>query len=391
MNAIRAVFTKEVRENLRQRRTVLGALLYGPLMGPLFFAVMLTVMISMHENNAHKPLEIPVAGASNAPNLIADLKGAGLVPMPLTASPEQMIRTRQAKVVLSIPGNYADLAGQGKPAEVDLYFDSSRRHVSTTLARVRGLLKQWSQQHGALRLLARGIAPQVATPLVVASRDESTPQSRAGRFLSFLPYFFVIALFYGGMYLANDLTAGERERQSLEPLFANPVARWRILVGKLAAVSVFALASLVICLIGTAVVVRLVPTASLDVALDLGARFCAFSLLLYLPLAALIAVAQTVLAAFAKSYREAQSYLQIMMVVLIIPSALMSMVPIKASMWMYLVPVMGQQLGVSQLLRGDMPSVLQVLCILVGSIAATVLLGWVTARVYRSERLAISS
>lgn len=391
MNAIGAVFTKEVRENLRQRRTVLGALLYGPLIGPLFFAMMLTVMISMHESNAHKPLEIPVAGAQNAPNLIADLKGDGLVPMPLTSSPEQMIRTRKAKVVLSIPDNYADLARQGKPAEVDLYFDSSRRHVMTTVGRVRDLLQQWSKQRSGLRLLARGIAPQVATPLAVASRDQSTPHSRAGRFLSFLPYFFVIALFYGGMYLANDLTAGERERQSLEPLFANPVARWRILVGKLGAVCLFALASLVICLIGTTVVVHLVPTASLEVALDLGARFCAFSLLLYLPLAALIAVAQTVLAAFAKSYREAQSYLQIMMIVLIIPSALMSMVPIKASLWMYLVPVMGQQLGVSQLLRGDMPSALQVLCVFAGSVVATLLLGWITARIYLSERLAISA
>ncbi|HET7267089.1 MAG TPA: ABC transporter permease, partial [Oleiagrimonas sp.] len=90
-------------------------------------------------------------------------------------------------------------------------------------------------------------------------------------------------------------------------------------------------------------------------------------------------------------YREAQSYLQIMMIVLIIPSALMSMVPIKASLWMYLVPVMGQQLGVSQLLRGEVPSVLQVVCILAGSTVVTLVLGWVTARVYRSERLAISA
>lgn len=391
MNAMIAVFIKETRENLRERRTVLGALLYGPLIGPVFFALMLGMMISMLQGHANQPLKIPVAGVANAPGLIASLKGKGLVPMPLTASPERMITSRQAKVVLSIPSDYTDLASKGKPAQVDLYYDSSQRGVHATIARIKALLKAWSSRRVALRLLARGIAPGVATPLIVADRDQATPQSLAGRFLSFFPYFFVIALFYGGMYLANDLTAGERERQSLEPLFANPVARWHILVGKLGTVCAFALASLIICLIGTAIVVRLVPTGSLNVALDLGVRFGAFSLLLYLPLATLIAVGQTLVAAFAKSYREAQSYLQIMMIVLVIPSALMSFVPIKAQAWMYLVPVLSQQLGVTELLRGETPSALQVLFCLVGSFAATVILGWVTARVYRTERLAISA
>lgn len=89
MNAMVAVFVKEVRENLRERRTVLGALLYGPLIGPFLFVLMLGLMISMQQSNASKPLKIPVAGASHAPNLIADLEGKGLVPMPLTASPQK--------------------------------------------------------------------------------------------------------------------------------------------------------------------------------------------------------------------------------------------------------------------------------------------------------------
>ncbi len=242
-----------------------------------------------------------------------------------------------------------------------------------------------------MRLVARGISPTVVSPLVVAQRDLSTPQSRAGRFLAFVPYFFIVALFTGGMYLANDLTAGERERKSLEPLFANPVARWRILVGKLCTVSAFAFASLVICLVAIVVVVRFIPADSLDITLDLGVRFAAVSLLLLIPLVTLVSVAQTLLAAFAKSYREAQSYLQIMMIVLIIPSMLMSFMPMKPQPWMYLVPVMGQQLGITQLMRGAMPSVLQVVLCLAGSVAATLVLGAVTLRVYHSERLAISA
>lgn len=391
MSAILTVLRKEIRENLRDRRTLLSALLYGPLIGPCLFVLMLGMMIVTQQNNAGKPLEIPVAGADHAPALMTELRQHGLVPVPLRDTPVAMINSHRADVVLRIPSSYAGQWRQGRPAEVELYYDSTQRGVHTTIARVQGLLTSWSRTQGMLRLLARGIAPETVSPLVVANRDQATSTSRAARFLSFLPYFYMIALFYGGMYLANDLTAGERERQSLEPLFANPVARWRILVGKLGAVCAFALASLLICLIGIAVVVRLVPAGQLDVTLDLGVGFCAFSLLLLLPLATLIAVAQTLVAAFARSYREAQSYLQIMMVVLIIPSILMSFVPMKVTSWMYLVPVMGQQLGITELLRGDTPGLVPVLSCLVGSSVATLVLGWITAYVYRSERLAISA
>src|SRR5699024_9818144 len=115
-------------------------------------------------------------------------------------------------------------------------------------------------------------------------------------------------------------------------------------------------------------------TRSLHIALDLGVKFCALGTLLYLPLATLVAVAQTLVAAFAKSYREAQSYLQVMMIVLIIPSAWMSFMPIQSRPWMYLVPVTGQQLGVGQLLRGHTPATPQIVLCLAGSIAATLIL-----------------
>src|SRR6185437_2047868 len=193
----------------------------------------------------------------------------------------------------------------------------------------------YSGQQGALRLLARGLSPGLAAPVAVSERDQSTPQSRAGRILSFLPYFFVIAIYIGGMYLAIDLTAGERERQSLEPLFANPVARWRILVGKLGAISAFSLASLVLTVIAFVIAGGFLPTAKLGMSFDLGAGFVADAILLELQL----------IAAFAKSYREAQTYLGFLMIVPIIHSALMAVLQVKAAHWMYAVPLLGQQLG----------------------------------------------
>ena len=391
MKSAITVFWKEVRENLRDKRTVFSALIYGPLIGPVMFVVLMNVVISHEMSKAEGPLKVPVIGAEYAPNLIDALKQQGLEPQPPIADPDKAVRDRDADVVLRIPADYGKAWTRGEPAQVEVIYDASQMGSGTPTNRLEGMLKQYSGQQGALRLLARGLSPGLAAPVAVSERDQSTPQSRAGRILSFLPYFFVIAIYIGGMYLAIDLTAGERERQSLEPLFANPVARWRILVGKLGAISAFSLASLVLTVIAFVIAGGFLPTAKLGMSFDLGAGFVADAILLELPLIAVFAVLETLVAAFAKSYREAQTYLGFLMIVPIIPSALMSVLPVKAAHWMYAVPLLGQQLGISDLLGGKAVAGGDIGLALACGFAAAAVLGVITVWVYRSERLAISA
>jgi sodium transport system permease protein len=391
MKSAITVFWKEVRENLRDKRTVFSALIYGPLIGPVMFVVLMNTVINHEMSKAEGPLKVPVIGAEYAPNLIDALKQQGLEPQPPIADPDKAVRDRDADVVLRIPADYGKAWTRGEPAQVEVIYDASQMGSGTPTNRLEGMLKQYSGQQGALRLLARGLSPGLAAPVAVSERDQSTPQSRAGRILSFLPYFFVIAIYIGGMYLAIDLTAGERERQSLEPLFANPVARWRILVGKLGAISAFSLASLVLTVIAFVIAGGFLPTAKLGMSFDLGAGFVADAILLELPLIAVFAVLETLVAAFAKSYREAQTYLGFLMIVPIIPSALMAVLPVKAAHWMYAVPLLGQQLGISDLLGGKPVAGSDIGLALVCGFAAAAVLGVITAWVYRSERLAISA
>jgi sodium transport system permease protein len=208
---------------------------------------------------------------------------------------------------------------------------------------------------------------------------------------SILPYFFVLTVFIGGMYLAIDLTAGERERQSLEPLFANPVPRWRILLGKIGAICLFSVSSLLICVTAFTVAGRLIPTEKLGMDLGLGPAFALEVVVLMLPLVLLIAALQTLVAAFSRSYREAQTYLGILMVVPALPSVLLSVTPVKTASWMYTVPLLSQQVGITELLTGGALTAAQVAtCLLCGFLVAALMLT-VTARVYGSERLAISA
>jgi sodium transport system permease protein len=391
MKTTLTVFLKEVKENLRDKRTVLSALLYGPLIGPVIFVMIMNTVLTRELNKADQPIKVPVIGAQYAPNLIAALKQQGFVPEPSIANPEAAVRDEDADVVLRIPEDFGKSWRKGETAQVELIYDSSQRETGGSVERVKNMLEAFTHRQGAMRLVARGLSPTMMAPVSIDERDQSTPQSRAGQMFAILPYFFVLTVFMGGMYLSIDLTAGERERQSLEPLFANPVARWKVLLGKLGAICVFSLTSLLISVMGFGVCGRFIPAEKLGMMLNLGPSFALQVLLMMFPLILLLASLQTLVAAFAKSYREAQTYLGMLMLVPALPSILLSVLPVKVAEWMYAVPLLGQQVGITQLLRGGEPTPRQIATCVVSGLIVAMLATLVTARVYQSERLAISA
>ncbi|MBW8075164.1 MULTISPECIES: ABC transporter permease [Metallibacterium] len=390
LRAALTVYLKEVRENLRDKRTVLNALITGPLLGPILFGMIFSFTLQRQLAEAEKPLPVPVVGAQYAPNLLHALEAQGLVVKPAPKDAAAAVRTHAAKVVLVIPPGFDAAWRKGQPAGVELYYDSARQDSGTPVHRLKKMLQTYAATLAAQRLLVRGISPVLMRPVVAEDRDLATPQSRSALMFSILPYFFVLTVFLGGMYLAIDTTAGERERQSLEPLLANPVGRGTLLAGKLAATVSFALVSLLLATIAFGVVGRFLPVEKLDIVLDLGPRFAAFVLLLMLPLAVLLATLQTLVSAYAKSYREAQTYLSILMLLPVIPSLLLAVLPVQAKPWMYAVPLLGQQLGIMDLVRGEAIGALPLAAVLAGTSLAAVLAFALTRWLYASERLAVS-
>ena len=391
MKTILTVFLKEVRENIRDRRTVMNTLLTGPLMAPLIFVLLINGIVSRELEKAEKPLPVPVIGAANAPNLVDALKQSGIIVKDPLPDPERAVRDQEADLVLRIPDTYAEAWSKGEPAQVELIYDESQRDAQGSVSRLRRILDGYGQRTSTLRVVARGLSPSILRPLVVADRDQSTAQARGGMMFSMLPYFFILGAFIGGMALAIDTTAGERERQSLEPLFANPVARSRILLGKLGATSAFALTTLLLSIIAFSFAGQFMPTEKLGMTLSIGPHFALLTLLAMLPLVFLIASLQTLAAAFAKTFREAQTYLSLLMFVPAVPTMLMSLFPFKVETWMYAVPLVGQQITITRLMRGENVAASEVaLCFACTSLAA-LLVYLVTARIYRSERLAIST
>ena len=188
MKSILVVFLKEVRENLRDRRTVINSLITGPLMAPIIFVILINTMITRELDKAEKPLPLPVVGAENAPNLVAALKQQNVEIKAGPADPERAVREQDEDVVLRIPADFEKAWNKGEPAQVEVIFDESQRDAGSAVGRLRGLLDHYSQRGAALRLLARGLSPSITKPLAIAERDQSTPQSRSSGLFAMLPY-----------------------------------------------------------------------------------------------------------------------------------------------------------------------------------------------------------
>lgn len=390
MSAWLTVFRKEVAENLRDRRTVVNSLIYGPLVGPLLLVLLLGFLVNKVTERAEQPLELPVVGAGHGPSLVAFLQQHDVVVQDPPADPEQAVRDQDAELVLRIPPDFGQRWREGRSAPVELVFDESRQFTLASVRRLTRLIEAYGSLHGALRLTVRGIDPQVAQPVTVIERDQSSPQSRAGMALAFLPYLLILGAFLGGMYLAIDTTAGERERQSLEALLINPVPRGQILAGKLLATTLFAVAAVAVSVFGLATFVRVIPMGAVSSLLKLDYGTAWLALLAILPVALVAAAAQTLVSAFSKSFREAQTWLSMLMIVPAVPSLLMAVNPVKPADWMYATPLLSQHLIITQVVRGEAVLPWQ----FAASIGCTVLLGlllaWAAIRVYHMERLAIS-
>jgi sodium transport system permease protein len=333
------------------------------------------------------PLSLPVVGAENAPSLVQFLEQSGAEIKPAPANPEADVRAGNSDVVLIIPKGYGKDFNAGRPATVQLVLDDSRQSAAPSIRRARQMLESYSQQIGSLRLLARGVNPGVISALAIEERDIATPQSHAARILAMLPYFIIFSVFIGGMYLAIDTTAGERERGSLEPLIINPVGRHELVLGKLGATLVFTLLAVVETLLGFYVMLNYLPMESLGVKLSFGLGALSLVFLLTVPMMLLAGSLQMIVATLTRSYKEAQTYLGFMPLVPAIPGLFLALSPVKAKWWMMLIPTFGEQLLINQVMRGEAIPPFHVLLSAVTTVLVGVALTVIAVLMHTRERI----
>jgi len=387
MNGLAIVFRKEVRENLRDRRALINSLLLGPLLFPVLFVGLMWFLESAEQERAEKTLELPVMGAQYAPSLIRFLEQQGAVIQPDPENPEDMVRNQEVPVVIRILPEFAENWEQGIPAPIEVISDISRQESNVPIRRVKRLLLGYGQQIGALRLQLRGISPQLASPIMIKDVDLSTPKSRAILAIIFLPYVLMITAFTGATHLAMDTTAGEKERKSLEPLLINPVPRWQIMTGKMLTTTVFAMASLALTLVSFRIVLPLMPVGAFGMDLTLGLATLLKILLVVSPVAILAAALLTLLASFAKSYREAQSYMGLVILIPMVPSLIFMANPVRAESWMMNVPLFSQNMLIGEIIRDQSVPVAWYSMSIASTLVIGVALAVIAASIYNRPKL----
>jgi sodium transport system permease protein len=390
MRAILTVFAKEFLENLRDRRTVLTALLLGPLFGPIFFSVMLQLSLDRSRVGADETIELPTINGAAAPNLMAFLQSQRVHIVPATGNAEharELIATHAARLVLEVPPDYVDRLTAAKPAALRLYSDSSRTGDQRYAERVANILARYSQQVALQRLTLRGIDPQLLSPVVVNRVDVSTPASRALLLLGMMSFFIILSMLTGGMYLAIDTTVGERERGTLEPLLATPVPREHLLLGKLLATCAYMLLSLSISASALCMALGRLDLEQFGMSANLTPGTALSIIAVTAPLVPLLAALMTLIAAWTKSAREAQAWLGIVQLLPTVPLVFASLLNLSPKLSLMLVPSLSQHFLINQLLRAEPVDPQWIIASTASALLLGALLLWPVARLYRSERV----
>ena len=390
MSTFLAVFRKEVIDYARDRRTLLTSILVGPLFGPILFGFVINLSIERSLKGATETTEVAVTGAEFAPNLVRYLASQRIEavdgPADLDAA-KAAVETGIHDVVLIIPEDFGERLGAGEPARVEMVSDLANSAGEREARRLRRVLERYNAELGAMRLVARGVSPFVMRPVSVDEVDVSTPSGRSALLLGMLSYFFVFSLLIGGMNLAIDSTAGERERGSLEPLVSLPVRRETIMLGKIAATCMYMLIALTLSLSAFVVALGFLPLQSLGMTPNFGPGTVLFAVILFLPFSLLGAAMMTLVASFTKSYKEAQSWVSMLLFAPTVPILIVSILTLRPRLEFMFIPSLSQHLLLVDRIKNEPLDPLYFLISFASTLILGILMTAVAARLYRREGL----
>ncbi|MGI1987093.1 ABC transporter permease [Shewanella glacialipiscicola] len=393
MNKIIAMVRKELIDAARDKRSVMAGLYYA-IGTPLIMCGLFMVLIG--QLTSPDDLKITITNPDNAPDLVrflsnkgitqGNIKAANVKDSTAKASTENGVDTQDLKAIeMIISTDYAAQMNQGKGAEITIVADNSDEKLQNSIRRLERQLQAYSTEMGSLRLIARGIDPRVMQPLKVNIHDQATTDSKGGMILGIAIFTMIYSVFISGMNLAIDTSAGERERNSLALLLSHPLTTRQLVLSKIIAVSLFALLGLVLILLVSKIAYTFVPWQELGFSVNITSEFMALMLVVGIPVALMAACLQLFVSFMAKSFKEAQSYLTI---VLFVPLALSMAASynIAPDMLQWL-PVSGQQQVLMDFIKGKDLPMLQLLVSTLSTLAIAVLLAFGMERSLKSEKV----
>ena len=373
-NHIKPLLRKELLDAIRDKRSVMAGLYYA-LFTPILLALMLTAIISKVTNP--EDIEIRITNPENAPLLIDFLSNKGI-----THSTDG---NKLKNIELIISNEFIKQLNHAEPAEVILIADRSEDSSQSAISRTRNALRSYSSQIASLRLIARGINPEIMQPVKVEFQDQATPDSKGGQLLGMVILTIILSTFISGMNLAIDTSAGERERNSLALLLSHPISVRELVLSKTLAVSIFGMLGLVLVMFVSKIVYPFVPWQQLGFSINISGQFMLATLLVGSTVAIFAASMQLFVSFLAKSFKEAQTYLTF---VIFVPMALAYAVTLDFAVeelrW---APVSGQLQALIELAKGKEIPILQLLVSSMSTLAISFSLILGMEKLLKSEKI----
>jgi len=352
LNHIGIVFFKELRDALRDRRTLLSVALPGLLVGPvmLFF---LSMLVAQFESAAEKR-EVLVAGQQYGPSLINHIERQNFTVKAAPADYEKQLRDSSlTQPVLVIPKDFEAELARGDQPELEVVTDSANTRASAGAGQVAGLVRGFNTERARLHLMVRGISSDLLQPVDMTERDLASPGARAVRITSIIPMFVIMAVLYGCLTAALDTTSGERERSSLEPLLTNPAQHYTLVAGKWLAVALVGIAVAALASFSFVPAQWLIKSDALAAQFRFGVSEALRFAVLLIPVAAAMGAILMAAAIRTKTFKEAQASASVVLMVFSFMPLIAIMNPGGEAPWHYWVPGLAQYQQMMLVLKGE--------------------------------------
>ena len=373
-NRFTSLLRKELLDAARDKRSVMAGLYYA-FFTPVLLAVVLTAVINKATNP--EDIEITITNGIEASNLVNYLSDRGI------SQGDDSDKLKNIELVIST--DFSKQLNRAEPAEVTLIADQSEDSLRTAISRIKRALGSYSSEMVSLRLISRGINPNIINPVKVHIQDQATAVSKGGQIMGVMTMLMILSVFVAGMNLAIDTSAGERERNSLALLLSHPVSVLQLVMSKTVAVSIFGMLGLILTIIVSKFVYPFVPWQELGFSVDISGSFVLGALLAGFSVAIFAASMQLFVSFMAKSFKEAQTYISFVMFVPIAMSYAATLdFAVEELRW---APVSGQLQALIDLAKGKEIPLLQLAVSCLSTLIISLALIFGMERLLKSEKI----
>ena len=352
------VWRKEWRDALRDKKSLRMAFLMPVYFVAVFVASSLFIIHMSQQSRAttSEPIKLSVVGAEQLPALVDWLQERGIQVQAADEQAYQQVQSGQLGYALIVPEDAREKFATGESIELALVFDATNNKLQGALHFVRHQIWSWNARVGSLRLLSRGISPAIVNPVMVRDLNVASDQKMGFFVMASLPMLLILTVFMATVGFSADMTAGERERRSLESLLITPAPSGALLLGKWLNSLSLTFLVLVVELSLLAIAFAYVPFKELGLRVHVTPLDLLVVLVALMSLAIVATALQFLISMFARSFKDAQTYMGLMIFIPMVPLFYTLLNPGAYADWFRWVPVLAQQLVVKDLLLGgDVP------------------------------------